>query len=119
MNDRRHVAAARHVTPRPWPRPNGRKPGDPLFDADQGESAKIVLELDHMESGCGGVTMALYLVVMLMAIATAVVFFEGLRSMVRGGAYDRHSSGAFMLMRVEFQALALGLMALAILLAKY
>lgn len=63
--------------------------------------------------------MALYVVVMLMAVATAVVFLEGLRSMARGGAYDRHRSGAFMLMRVEFQAVALALMALAILLAKF
>lgn len=62
--------------------------------------------------------MALSAVVIAMAIVTTVVFFQGLLSMARGGAYDRHRSGGYMLMRVEFQALALGLMALAIYLAQ-
>lgn len=63
--------------------------------------------------------MALKAVVILMVIATMIAFFQGMRSMVRGGAYDRHRSGAFMLMRVEFQAWALALMALAVLLGKF
>ena len=61
--------------------------------------------------------MALNIVAMLLGAATVVVFFQGLRSMARGGAYDKHRSGGLMLMRVEFQALALGLLALAALLA--
>jgi len=61
--------------------------------------------------------MALNIVGMLLVIATVAVFFQGLRSMARGGAYDKHRSGGLMLMRVEFQALALGLLALAALLA--
>lgn len=61
--------------------------------------------------------MALNVVGMLLVVATVVVFVQGMRSMVRGGAYDKHRSGGLMLMRVEFQALALGLLALAALLA--
>lgn len=62
--------------------------------------------------------MALTAVGMLLVLATVVVFFQGLRSMARGGAYDRHRSGDLMLARVEFQALALALLGLAALFAK-
>lgn len=61
--------------------------------------------------------MALNAVGVLLAIATAAVFIWGVYSMARGGAYDRNHSGGLMLARVELQALALALLALAALLA--
>jgi len=44
---------------------------------------------------------------------TAIVFFLGIFSMTRGGEHDQHHSGRLMLARVEVQAVALALMALA------
>lgn len=57
--------------------------------------------------------MKLDAVIALLLIATVTVFFLGIRSMTRGGAYDRHRSGELMLARVELQALTLALVALA------
>jgi Hypoxia induced protein conserved region len=62
--------------------------------------------------------MALDAVGIMMAMATVVVFIWGLFSMVRGGEYDRNHSGGLMLARVEFQALAIALLAVAAFLAQ-
>lgn len=61
--------------------------------------------------------MVLNAVAILLAIATAFVFLRGVYSMARGGAYDRHHSGGLMLARVELQAAALAILALAAFLA--
>jgi|RifCSP16_2_1023846.scaffolds.fasta_scaffold397554_1 hypothetical protein len=57
--------------------------------------------------------MVLNAIGVLLAIATAGVFILGMFSMTRGGAHDRQHSGGLMLARVEMQALALALLALA------
>lgn len=61
--------------------------------------------------------MLLPTVTILAAIATAAVFFVGLRSMARGGAYDRQRSGQLMSARVGLQLLAFVLVMLAVFLA--
>ncbi|HEX9663826.1 MAG TPA: HIG1 domain-containing protein [Candidatus Binatia bacterium] len=57
--------------------------------------------------------MVLNAIGIILAIATAMVFFLGIFSMTRGGEQDQHHSGKLMLARVEVQAVALALMALA------
>jgi Hypoxia induced protein conserved region len=57
--------------------------------------------------------MVLFAIGVVLAIATVIVFIFGMFSMTRGGQHDRQHSGSLMLARVEMQALALALMALA------
>ena len=57
------------------------------------------------------------LVVIVALVATVVVLFTGLSSMVKGGEYDRQHSGQLMFARVGFQAVAIILIVLAALYA--
>jgi Hypoxia induced protein conserved region len=57
--------------------------------------------------------MTLNAVGFVLAIVAAVVFIFGVYSMVLGGSEDRQHSARMMLTRVEFQAVAIALMALA------
>jgi uncharacterized membrane protein len=62
--------------------------------------------------------MVLNAIGILLAILTVAVLFLGVYSMVSGGPEDRHQSNRMMLARVEVQALALALFALAAYLIK-
>jgi hypothetical protein len=53
---------------------------------------------------------AINLLVIGALIATVVVLALGLRSMVRGGGYDREHAEKFMWERVALQAVAVGLL---------
>ena len=57
--------------------------------------------------------MVLHVIGVLLAIVTAIVFILGVWSMALGGDDDRRHSNGMMFARVEVQAVALGLMALA------
>lgn len=57
--------------------------------------------------------MVLHIIGVLLAIVTAIVFILGVYSMALGGQDDRRHSSGMMLARVEVQAIALALLALA------
>lgn len=59
----------------------------------------------------------LTLLVIVALIATVVVLFTGLSSMVKGGEYDKQHSVQLMFTRVGFQAVAVILLVLAALYA--
>lgn len=55
--------------------------------------------------------------VMIAVVATVVVLFAGLTSMVKGGEYDRQHSVQLMFTRVGFQTIAIILLIMAALYA--
>lgn len=55
---------------------------------------------------------AIYFLIPLLAIATLGVLVTGVVSMIRGGEFNRKHGNRLMQLRVLFQALAVGLIAL-------
>ena len=62
---------------------------------------------------------ALTALIILALVATVVSLGLGIRSMMKGGEYDRKHSDQFMLSRIGFQALALILMVAALYVANW
>ena len=55
-----------------------------------------------------------HLAALVLLLATVVMLFRGIVSMMRGGEADREASTRFMWRRVEFQAAAVALVLAAI-----